>query len=571
MSFTIPTPTQFADMNWDEIEPLYTALAERELSDDAATKTWLDDWNALDTSLMEAASVANVEVSCDSQNEEKEARHLRFSSEIMPQRGKIANDLTIKLLDSGYAPDDLKQVLKRAQTDRDIFREENVPLQQELSKLSNAYNKAAGGMTVEWEGETVPLSRLNPFMEHPDRDIREKAWRLHLQPYIDQRDQLADIFDKQLALRQQVAKNAGFENYRDYTFADKYRYDYTPEDCYSFHDAVSATFVPALQKQHNERKQKMGVEALRPWDLGHDPDGAQPLKPYDTIDDLNATAQNVFTKVDPVLGEQFGIMRDEGLLDLEARTGKRPGGFCTSFPYRKRPFIFMNASGTGGDVRTLLHEAGHAFHGFATSEHLPYLQQRRYGSEMAEVASMSMELLSSPYLHKRDGGFYESDEDYARARREHLEGIVKLFTWVAPVDAFQQWVYTDPAAADRDARDAKWVEIWNRFDPQTDWSDLNDYRVARWYKQLHIFLYPFYYIEYAIAQLGALQVWRNALQDQGKAVEDYRAALALGGSKPLPELFDRAGARLIFDEAGMAELVELIQREIAAAEGTHTH
>ncbi len=565
MSFTIPTPEEFADMTWEQIEPLYTSLAERELTDDAATEQWLKDWNDLDTSLMEAASVANVEVSCDSQNPEKEARHLKFSSEIMPKAGKIMNELNGKWLDSGYAPEGLEQVLKRARTDREIFREENVPLNQELSKLSNAYNKAAGAMTVKWDGEDVPLSRLNPFLEDPDRDVRERAWRLHLQPYIDQRDHLADIFDDQLAKRQQVAKNAGFENYRDYIFADKYRYDYTPEDCYSFHQAVSATFVPALQEFHADRKRAMGVDSLRPWDLNQDPEGRPALKPYDTMDEMTAIAERVFGKVAPVLGEQFGIMRSEGLLDLESRTGKRPGGFCTSFPYRKRPFIFMNASGTGGDVRTLLHEAGHAFHGFATMEHLPYLKQRRYGSEMAEVASMSMELLASPYLRKRDGGFYE-DADYARARVEHLEGIVKLFTWVAPVDEFQQWVYTDPAAADRDARDAKWVEIWAKYDPDTDWSDLNDYRVARWYKQLHIFLYPFYYIEYAIAQLGALQVWRNALADQEQAVEDYRAALALGGSKPLPELFDRAGARLIFDEAGMAELVALIQQQLSSLE-----
>lgn len=569
MSLTIPTPEQFADMTWEQIEPLYTSLAERELPDDNATKAWLQDWNDLDTSLMEAASVANVEVSCDSQNSEKEERHLRFSSEIMPQRGKIANELIGKLLDSGYAPEELETVLRRARTDREIFREENVPLQQELSKLSNAYNKAAGSMTVEWDGEDVPLSRLNPFLEHPDRDVRERAWRLHLRPYIDQRDHLADIFDKQLELRQQVGQNAGFENYRDYVFAEKYRYDYTPEDSYSFHDAVEQTFVPALKELHEDRKAKMGVDTLRPWDLGHDPDGREPLRPYDSMDEMTATAQKVFAKVDPVFGEQFGIMREEELLDLESRTGKRPGGFCTSFPHRKRPFIFMNASGTGGDIRTLLHEAGHAFHGFATMEHLPYLSQRRYGSEMAEVASMSMELLASPYLRKEDGGFYD-DADYARARIEHLEGIIKLFSWVAPVDAFQQWLYTDPAAADRDARDARWVEIWNRFDPDTDWSDLNDWRVARWYKQLHIFLYPFYYIEYAIAQLGALQVWRNALQNQGKAVEEYRAALALGGSRPLPELFDRAGARLIFDAEGMADLVKLMQREIATLKATES-
>lgn len=561
MSSTIPTPAQFSEMTWEEIEPLYQALVDRELPDDEATKAWLQDWSDLDTSLMEAASVANVAVSCDSQNSEKEALHLRFSSEIMPRRGKIGNELLGKLIDSGYEPEELKTVIKRAKTTREIFREENVPLQQELSKLNNAYNKAAGSMTAEWDGKDVPLSRLNPFMENADRDVRERAWRLHLQPYIDQRDELADIFDKQLELRQQVAKNAGFDNYRDYIFAEKFRYDYTPEDSYSFHDAVEQTFVPALQKLHADRKEKMGVDSLRPWDLGNDPEGRDPLTPYEDMDELTAKAQKVFAKVDPVLGEQFGIMRDENLLDLESRTGKRPGGFCTSLPYRKRPFIFMNASGTGGDIRTLLHEAGHAFHGFATMEHLPYIQQRRYGSEMAEVASMSMELLASPYLRKEDGGYYD-DADYARARIEHLEGIIKLFTWVAPVDAFQQWVYTDPAAADRDARDKKWVEIWSRFDPDTDWTDLNDWRVARWYKQLHIFLYPFYYIEYAIAQLGALQVWRNALQDQEKAVQDYRAALALGGSKPLPELFGRAGARLIFDAEGMAELVTLMQNEI---------
>lgn len=567
MSLPIPTPEQFSEMTWEQIEPLYTALAERDLLNDEATRQWLQDWSDLDTSLMEAASVANVAVSCDSQNSEKEALHLRFSSEILPKRGKIGNELLVKFIDSGYAPEELHTVLRRAKTDRDIFREENVPLAQELSKLNNAYNKAAGSMTVAWDGKDVPLSRLNPFLENADRDVRERAWRLHLQPYIDQRDELADIFDNQLELRQQVARNAGFENYRDYIFAEKYRYDYTPEDSYSFHDAVEQTFVPALQKLHADRKAKMGVDTLRPWDLGHDPEGRNPLTPYEDMDELTGKAQKVFAKVDPVFGEQFGIMRDEHLLDLESRTGKRPGGFCTSFPYRKRPFIFMNASGTGGDIRTLLHEAGHAFHGFATMEHLPYLHQRRYGSEMAEVASMSMELLASPYLREEDGGFY-NDADYARARIEHLEGIIKLFTWVAPVDAFQQWIYTDPAAADRDARDKKWVEIWNRFDPDTDWSDLNEWRVARWYMQLHIFLYPFYYIEYAIAQLGALQVWRNALQNQNKAVEDYRAALALGGSKPLPELFERAGARLIFDAEGMAELVALMQREIDSLKAT---
>lgn len=559
-----PTPDQFRDATWEDILPLYQELVNRPLGadDTAATEAWLDDWNALDVALSEAASMANVATSCDSEDPVKEAAHLRFSSEIGPRRGQQIVLLANKLLDSGYTRPDLETTLRRFRTDRDLFREENIPLQQAISRLNNEYNKLCGSMAVDWEGEEIPLPRLNPFLQDPDRDTREKAWHLQFQPYIANRDTLADIFDQQMETRQQIARNAGFANYRDYIFEDKYRYDYTPDDCFSFHDAVEKTFVPAVNRVHERRQQEMGLDALRPWDLSGDPLGRPALRPYDAIDQLTATAKSVFDKVDPKLGEQFGIMREEGLLDLDSRKGKRPGGFCTSFPWRKRPFIFMNAAGVGSDVRTLLHESGHAFHGFASSS-LPFVYQRMYGSEMAEVASMSMELLSAPYLRQEDGGYY-NDADDRRARIEHLQGIVSLLTWVATVDAFQHWLYTDPAANDRDARDAKWLETWARFDPHTDWSGLEPQRTARWYKQLHIFLYPFYYIEYAIAQLGALQVWRNALQDQEKAVADYRAALALGGSRPLPELFATAGARLIFDESGMAELVTLIEGELAA-------
>lgn len=557
-----PTPEQFTKATWEDILPLYEELVNRPLDsgDTSAIEAWLDDWNDLDVALSEAASLANVAVSCDSEDPEKEAAHLRFASEIGPRRGQQVVLLANKLLDTGYIRQDLETTLRRFRSDRDLFREENIPLQQAISKLSNEYNKICGSMTVEWEGQEIPIPRLSPFFLDPDRDTREKAWRLQFQPYVDNRDKLADIFDKQLETRQQIAKNAGFENYRDYVFADKYRFDYTPDDCFRFHDAVEKTFVPAIARRHEARKAQMGLDTLRPWDLSSDPEGRPALQPYDTIEEMNGTAQQIFAKVDPVLGEQFGVMREEKLLDLDSRKGKRPGGFCTSFPHRKRPFIFMNASGVGGDVRTLMHEAGHAFHGFASSD-LPFVYQRQYGSEMAEVASMSMELLSAPYLRKKDGGYYE-DADYARARIEHLDGVLSIFAWVATVDAFQQWIYTDPAATDRDARDRKFVEIWSRFDPATDWSGLDEERTARWYKQLHIFLYPFYYIEYAIAQLGALQVWRNALQDQAKAVEDYRGALALGGSRPLPELFGAAGARLIFDAEGMSELVSLIEGEM---------
>ncbi len=563
---TPPTPDQLTDATWDDIAPLYDALAARPLQpgDTPAIEQWLSEWNALDVAIGEAASLAHVAASCDTLDPAKEEADLRFSSQIAPQRNEQVVRLSNKLLDTGYTRDDLETTLRRFRTERDIFREESIPLEQDLSNLNSRYNKVTGSMTIPWQGERVPISRLNPMLQSPDRDLREQAFRLQFTPYIEQRDEFADIFDAQLEKRQQLARNAGFANYRDYMFSALHRYDYTPEDCFGFHEAVSQTVIPAVRRRFESRRQQMGLETLRPWDTSVDPQGRPALAPYGSIEELNAKTQGIFAKVDPVFGEQFGIMRAENLLDLDSRTGKRPGGFCDTFPYRKRPFIFMNASGTGLDVRVLLHEAGHGFHGFAASN-LPFVHQRFSGEEMEEVGSMSMELLASPYLKLEDGGFYTADE-YKRDRIEHLEERLAGFAWIATIDAFQQWLYTDPAAKDRDTRDAKWLETWSRFDTGIDWNGLEAERTARWHRQLHIFLYPFYYIEYGLATLAALQVWRNALQDQEKAVADYRAALALGGSRPLPELYARAGARMIFDIAGMAEMVNLVEAQLASIE-----
>ncbi|MDQ3526171.1 MAG: M3 family oligoendopeptidase [Chloroflexota bacterium] len=564
MTQTRPSPATFADATWDDILPWYTELLERPLAPDDA-ESWLEDWSTLEAALMEAHSRANVAYSCDTADAAKEAAFLRFSKDIGPLRNEQTVKLANRLLETGYTRDDMQTTLRRFQTDKDLFREENMPLESELQQLNADYNKRTGGMKVEWDGEEIPLPRLAKYLLDPDRDIRERAFRLQFAPYIEQREGLADIFDRQLEKRQRVARNAGFENYLEYTFQSKHRYDYTPEDCRSWHDAVAQTFVPAVGRRMERRKHQMSLDSLRPWDTGHDPKGREPLTPYDTVTQLNSTAQTIFGRVDPVFGDQFQTMIDEELLDLESRQGKRPGGFCTSFPDSKRPFIFMNASGVARDVRTLLHEAGHAFHGFAAFD-LPFVFQRHPGSEMAEVASMSMELLAAPSLHVSTGGYYNED-DYRRARVDHLEGILDIFPWVATVDAFQHWLYTNPDAADRDARDAYFRELWTRFDPHTDWSGLDAERSARWHKQLHLFLYPFYYIEYGIAQLGALQVWRNSLEDQAGAVKAYRDALSLGGSRPLPELFDAAGARMIFDADGMGELVGLVESEIESLEG----
>jgi oligoendopeptidase F len=566
MTQIFPTPTTFADATWDDIAPWYHELAQRPLdpADAEAIERWIAEWSTLESALFEAQSRANVAYSVDTGDADKEAAHLRFARDIGPRRNEASVQLANRLLDTDYTRDDLDVTLQKFRTNRDLFRKENIPLEQELQDLATRYSKVTGGMMVEWDGKHVPLPQLARHLLSPDPSTRERAFRLQFSPYIAERDTLAGIFDEQLRLRQHIAHNAGYDTFRDYTFDARHRYSYTPADCRNWHDAVRETFVPAVGRRLERRKSLMKVDTLRPWDVGHDPLGRSALCPYSSADELSDTSAKMFGTVHPALGDQFRTMIDEGLLDLESRAGKRPGGFCTTYPASERPFIFMNASGVARDVRTMLHEAGHAFHSFAAFD-LPFLFQRHPGSEMAEVASMSMELLAASSLHRDKGGFYD-DEAYRRARLDHLEGILELFPWVATVDAFQHWLYTSPEAADGDVRDAYWLELWAQFEPHTDWSGLEPERIARWYKQLHIFQYPFYYIEYGIAQLGALQVWRNSLGDHERAVRQYREALALGGTKPLPELFQTAGARLIFDADAMSELVTLIEDQIAEFE-----
>ncbi|CAN5380730.1 MAG: M3 family oligoendopeptidase [Chloroflexia bacterium] len=559
------SPETFSDATWDDIAPYYESLAERPLSNDNV-EPWLQEWSTLDELVFEAASMSGVAYTTNTADSDAEAAYLRFTSDISPRVKEQQVKLSKRLIELGYSRDDLDTMLRRFQNQIDLYRDANLPLQSEIAKLNARYQKITGGMTVDWDGDEKTLPQLQPFLLDNDRDVRERAFRLGAQPYIDARDELATLFDAQYAVRAKIAANAGFDNYRDYIFHEKNRFDYTPEDCESFHNAVEQTVVPAVERIHERRRQQMGLEELRPWDTDVDPEGRPALKPFTDVAEFVERAVGIFGKVDPTLGGYFDQMAEKRLLDLESRKGKAPGGYCTSFPHRGLPFIFMNSVGVGGDVRTLLHEAGHAFHVFEAHEQ-PLMWQRHPGSEMAEVASMSMELLTAPYLAREDGGYYSS-ADASRARIEHLEGILEILPHIASVDAFQHWIYTSEEGDDASARDAAWLKIRSRFEPGIDWSGLDAERVARWYRQLHIFLYPFYYIEYGIAQLGALQVWRNSLNDPVQATADYRQALALGATKSLPDLFDTAGAKLVFDAETMGELVTLVEEQIAELEAS---
>jgi oligoendopeptidase F len=558
------SPDAFKEATWDDVRPFYEDLASRPL-DVTGVEAWLADWSMFESLLSEAAALAGFDYSCDTSDPARESAQLRFGAQISPKAQEQRVKLQERLVTLGYVRAGLETTVERFRNQMRVFNEANVPLAAQLSRLTTTWSKLIGAMAVEWDGVEKTPAQLLPYLESPDRAIRERAFKLRAKPYMEQRDTIADIFDDMYDLRQQTASNAGFENFRDYAHQEKNRFAYTPDDCMRFHEAVEKAVLPAVDRILERRRRTMKLDRLRPWDTSVDPLGRPALTPFADVDTFVGRAGTVFGHVDPDFRSYFETMVEANLLDLENRKGKAPGAYSQTLAFRKQPLIFMNAVGVDDDVRTLLHESGHAFHSFEAAR-LPILFQRHPGSEMAEVASMSMELLAAPFIGEASGGYYDEDEE-RRSRVEHLEGIVMFFPHCASVDAFQQWMYVDEAGRDRDARDAKWLELRARFEGDgVYWHGLERERVARWYQQPHFFSSPFYYIEYGIAQLGALQVWRNSLKDPKEAVRMYRAALALGATRPLPELFKTAGARLIFDSAGMSELIEVVEQEIAKLE-----
>ena len=557
------SPAAFAEATWSDIAPLYEALAAAPL-DVGTVEPWLASWSRLEELVGEAGTLAMTAYTGNTADPALEAAYLRFSTEIFPQMDEQQVRLARRLLELGWTRPDMEELLKQFRTDARIFREENVPLFAELEALGAAYQKVTGGLTVEWDGERRTIPQLQPHLQSTDRAERERAFRLGAGAYLEKRDELAGLFDRMYELRQRVARNAGFADFEQYVFKAKHRFDYAPHDARRFHDAVEATVVPAVERILQRRRERLGLDQLRPWDLGVDPDNRAPLRPFATNAEFVEPARRIFAAVDPELGGQFGIMADEGLLDLESREGKAPGGYCTKLPFRGRPFVFMNAVGVGDDVNTLVHEAGHCFHAFLAHGQ-PYIWQRGTGSEAAELASMSMELLAAPHLARPTG--YYSEEDARRAQVEHLEDVLLSLPHIASVDAFQSWIYASGEGGNASARDEAWLRIRERFERGIDWTGLEAERVARWYRQLHIFEYPFYYIEYGIAQMGALQVWRRSLDDPAGAVAAYKRALTLGGTHPLPDIYAEAGASLVFDAAAMGELVGKVEERLGELRG----
>jgi len=394
----------------------------------------------------------------------------------------------------------------------------------------------------------------------PDRTVRQTAWELVARRRLVDRDAIDDIFDKMIATRTQIGQNAGFDNFRDYQFRAYERFDYDPDACFAFHEAIEKVAVPAKRGIQQQRRQRLNVETLRPWDLAVDTANRPPLKPFETVDQLTTQCSTIFHRLDKTLGQQFDLMVRSGWMDLASRKGKAPGGYQATFDEARHPFIFMNAVSQHQDVQTLIHEAGHAFHTFACRNE-PLLAYRHCGMEMAEVASMGMEMIAQDYLDV----FYES-ENLVRAKREHLEDVVTLFPWIATIDAFQHWLYTHPDHT-RNERTAQWNSLLERFGGIEDYTTYEQMRDALWQRQLHLFGCPFYYIEYGIAQIGALQLWQNTRKNPDKALQQYREALALGGSRPLPELWSAAGLTFDFSKKTLRPLIEAVLTELDTLPG----
>ncbi len=555
---TITSPQSLANATWADLEPAFDALLARPL-DGGNVETWLADWSRLEEIVTEAISSAMIAYTADTADPAKEAAHRRFVIEIAPK----AEEKSVKLAERFTALDvrlpGLEQMAARFRRAIEIFREANVPLMASLEEAGAEYQRITGSFLADWNGEKKPLPQLSPFLQSPDRAVRERAFRATVAPYVAARQQLAALFDRQFALRKSVAENAGFPNYLGYAFASKCRFDYGPDECVSFHQAVERVAAPAVERIHIRRRERLGLDRLRPWDLGVNLYRDQPLRPFATGDELATKALRLFERLDPVLAGQFRILIDERLLDLDSRKNKAPGGYCDTLHFRGRPFIFMNAAGVMDDVQTLLHEAGHAFHAFS-SHRQPLIWQRHPTAESAELASMSMELLAAPLLDAPDA--FLAPRDAAIARIEHLEDVLVTLCHVASIDAFQAWLYTSGSGHEAAARDEAWLSIRSRFERGIDWDGLREERVARWYRQLHVFLYPFYYIEYGIAQLGAIQVWLNHRRDPAGALAAYRGFLALGATASLPALYRAAGAELVFDADRIGTLVEAVEAEI---------
>ena len=556
-------PEDFRITDWTALEPYFQDLLNRPIGSKQDLEGWLKDSSELEAVIGEDAAWRQIRMTCDTENKELEKAFEYFVLEIQPQIQPYADKLNRKLVESPFTKElDQKKYftyLRSVKKSIDLFRTENIPLQAEIAVQAQQYGVITGKMTVEIEGKEYTLQQASKFLEHPKREFREQVYRKIQERRLQDKDQLNELFNGLLQKRHQVALNAGFPNYRDYKFADLGRFDYTKEDCFQFHEAVKTHVLDLVNFIYDRKRQKLGLDMLRPWDTEAEPEGIKPLTPFQNADELISKTISCFRKMNPFFADCLAKMKEMARLDLDSRKGKAPGGYNCPLSETGAPFIFMNAAGQMHDLTTMVHEGGHAIHSFL-AHNLELTSFKEYPMEIAEVASMAMELMSMDYWDV----FFDNAADLKRAKEHQLERVLTIFPWIATIDKFQHWLYENPAHT-LEQRAAQWRSILNEFTPiNLDVSGLEDYRRWSWQRQLHLYEVPFYYIEYGIAQLGAIGLWKQYKENKDQAITNYMNALSLGGTRTLPELYQAAGLQFNFSPDYISELMLFVQEEMEA-------
>jgi len=559
-------PEDFDASSWENIEPYVDDLIQRNLSCSSCLEKLISDSSNLAEHISETGALLYIGMTCDTENETKKNDFLNFVENVRPKLSKFSDKLNRRIAEHpsvGDLPDRYDLMIRGIKSDIDIFREENIPLGVEQTKLVTKAQGITGGMTVEFEGEERTFPEMKAFLESNNRSVREKAWKSMVSRWMNDSEELSEIFDELIKIRHEIAKNAGFDSYTNYMFKAMHRFDYTVEDCLTFHNSIEKVCMPIVREINEKRRSSFNLEILSPWDVneksgsGPDIEGKNPLRPFENVGEMVQKLSELFHKMSRDLGNKFDKLVEMDTLDLETRKGKAPGGYQYYLEKSRVPFIFMNAAGLQGDLETMIHESGHAFHSLYCG-HLDLIDERNYPIEFAEVASMSMELLTQDEWQI----FYDNDDEVNRAILSHLEGVVFLLPWIATIDAFQHWIYANPNHT-REERTEYWLSLRDRFGSKMDWKDNEDFRELSWQQQGHLFGVPFYYIEYGIAQLGALQLWQTHRKSPEKALKDYENAMKLGNTKILPELFAAAELKLGFDEKHVDSLINEVKAAMA--------
>lgn len=557
-------PENFKVTTWESLESFFNELLNRSIGSPDELKQWFSDRSELESIISEDLAWRYIKMTCYTENKEYLQAYQNFIQHIQPKISPVVDALNKKAAASPHLPElerltGFDIMIRNLKKEIEIFREENVPLFTEINTETQKYAQIAGAMTIEHDGKELTLPQASVLLMSTDRNLRKSVYDKITERRLRDKDELDSLFTKLIGLRHQVAVNAGFKNFRDYMFRALGRFDYTPQDCFDFHQAIQREVVPMLNDLSVERKAALKVDTLRPWDKAVDPEGRDALKAFSDGKELAEKTIEVFTKLDPYLGQCLAIMREMGHLDLESRKGKAPGGYNYPLAEIGVPFIFMNATSTLRDMVTIMHEGGHAIHNFLTRD-LELNDFKSTPSEVAELASMSMELISMDHWDI----FFSNDEDLKRAKREHLEDIIETLPWVATIDKFQHWIYEHPGHLE-DERKSAWNRIFAEFsDSETDWSGLQSAKDYLWQKQLHLYEVPFYYIEYGMAQLGAIAVWRNYRKDPKLGLQGYQNALKLGYLKSIPEIYAAANIKFDFSSAYIKELMDFVKAELAA-------